>query len=258
MGERSSYTPGTFCWTDLSTPDQAAARAFYSALFGWTNQDFPMGEDSVYSMQLIDGKNVAAISPQPDQQREAGLPAMWNSYVAVESADESAARARELGANVHAGPFDVFSSGRMAVIQDPNGAFFSVWQAGDHFGAGLVNAHGALSWGELYTSDVEGSAAFYRDLFGWTTNPMEGMPMPYSVITTAAGRSNGGITTMEGVPPSWLVYFGSDDIEATVAKLTELGGQVRMGPMSIGVGQIAVVTDPQGATFALFAGEFED
>lgn len=258
MGERSSYTPGTFCWTDLSTPDQEGAKAFYSALFGWVSEDIPMGDGAVYSMQRIDGRDVAAISPQPQQQRDAGVPAMWNSYIAVESADEAADRARALGADVHAGPFEVFTSGRMAVIQDPNGAFFNVWQARDHIGAGLVNAHGALSWGELYTPDVDASAAFYGELFGWTTQAMEGMQMPYLVIRTAAGRGNGGITTIEGVPPAWLVYFGTDDIESSVARAGELGGQTRMGPMDIGVGKIAVMSDPQGAAFALYSGDFED
>lgn len=258
MAERTSYTPGTFCWTDLTTPDQAAAKAFYSALFGWEAEDIPVGEGVVYSMQRLGGRDVAAISPQPQQQRAAGLPAMWNSYVAVPDADAALARARELGANVHAEAFDVFDSGRMGVVQDPQGAFFMVWQAKDHAGAGLVNAHGALSWGELYTPDLDASARFYGELFGWSTQPMEGMDMPYRVIMTEAGRGNGGMTTMEGVPPSWLVYFGTDDIERTMARAGELGAETRMGPIDIGVGSIAVLTDPQGATFALYAGRFED
>jgi hypothetical protein len=257
MSERSSYTPGTFCWTDLTTPDRGAAKAFYSALFGWVAEDIPVGEDAYYSMQRIDGKLVAAISPQPQQQRDAGAPAAWNSYVAVESADAALARARELGANVHADAFDVFQSGRMGVVQDPQGSFFAVWEARDRFGAQLVNQHGALCWNELYTSDLDASARFYGDLFGWGIEAMEG-PRPYRTITTAAGTSNGGMTTMEGVPPVWLVYFGTDDIEASVARLTELGGETRTGPMDIGMGTIAVVTDPAGATFALFAGHMND
>lgn len=258
MGQRTSYTPGTFCWTDLTTPDQDQAKSFYSSLFGWEAEDMPMGEGIYYSMQRSGGRLVAAISPQPEQQRDAGAPPMWNSYISVEDADASLERAQELGANVHAGAFDVFDSGRMGVVQDPQGAFFSVWQAGTHFGAELVNAHGALSWDELYTPDIEASDRFYSALFGWKTQAMEGMEMPYRVIQTQAGRSNGGITTMEGVPPAWLVYFGSDDIERSVAQAGELGAETRMGPMDIGAGKIAVLTDPQGATFALFAGHFED
>ena len=258
MGERTSYAPGTFCWTDLNTTDQAAAKSFYADLFGWTAEDIPVGDDVVYSMQTIGGKNVAAISPQPRQQREAGAPPTWNSYVAVKSADAALERARELGGSVHADAFDVFDSGRMGVVQDPQGAFFMVWEARDHHGASLVNQHGALTWNELYSRDLDGSASFYSDLFGWRMEEMEGMPMPYRTIQTAAGASNGGMTTMEGVPPVWLVYFGTDDIDASVAKLTELGGEVRMGPMDIGVGKIAVAVDPQEAVFALYAGRLDD
>src|ERR1700740_3460182 len=102
MGERTQYTPGTFSWTDLNTTDQDAAKDFYTALCGWEITDMPAGEGIVYSMAAIDGKWVAAISPQPQQQREAGAPPSWNSYVTVESVDDAAARAQELGATVHA------------------------------------------------------------------------------------------------------------------------------------------------------------
>jgi hypothetical protein len=258
VGERTSYTPGTFCWADLTTPDQDSAKAFYSALFGWVADDRPIGEGVYYSMQCIDGREVAAISLQRQEEREANVPPRWNSYVAVADADATLARARELGATVHAEAFDVFDSGRMGVVEDPQGAHFAVWQAGSNIGAQLVNAHGALSWDELYTPDVDASASFYGALFNWTTQAMEGMPSRYLIIQTEAGRGNGGITTMEGVPPAWLVYFGTDDIERSLAQVGELGGATRMGPIDIGVGTIAVVTDPQGATFALYAGRFDD
>lgn len=258
MGERTSYAPGTFSWTDLSIPDQAAAATFYSGLFGWGLEELPMGEGAIYLMANLGGARVAAISPQPQQQREAGAPPSWNSYISVESADESAARAGEVGGTVHAGPFDVFEAGRMAIVQDPQGAFFAIWEARENIGAGRVNEHGALCWNELYSPDIEASARFYGDLFGWTTAAMEGAPMPYQVVSTAAGSSNGGITTMEGVPPHWLVYFGTDDIDASVAQAGELGGQTVNGPMDIGVGKVAVMRDPQGAMFALYAGRFDD
>lgn len=258
MGERTSYTPGTFCWTDLTTPDGERAKQFYSALFGWVAEDVPVGEDSFYSLQRLDGRQVAAISPQPQQQREAGVPAAWNSYVAVESADAALARARELGANVHADAFDVFDAGRMGVVQDPQGAYFCVWQAGNHKGAELVNQPGALTWNELYTPDQDASAQFYAGLFGWRIEAMEDAPMPYRMIETAAGTSNGGITTMLGVPTVWLVYFGTDDIQASCGRAGDLGGQVRHGPVDIGWGQIAVLTDAVGATFALFEGRMDD
>jgi uncharacterized protein len=260
MGTRTKYTPGTFSWTDLTTTDQDAAKQFYTALFGWTAEDLPVGPDMVYSMMNIGEHRVAAISPQPEAQREAGVPPMWNSYIAVEDVDAAAAKAAALGAQVHAPPFDVMTAGRMAVVQDPQGAFFELWQAKDSPGAGLVNGPGALSWNELATPDMDGSAKFYGDLLGWTITPMEGMPMPYSTIATAAGNDNGGIRPVmpPGTPPHWLVYFGSDDVDASLAKATELGASTLMPNTDIGMGRIAVAQDPQGAVFALYSGQFAD
>jgi hypothetical protein len=258
MGERTGYTSGTFCWIDLTAPDQEQAKRFYSALFGWVAEDVPVAEGVFYSLQRLDGRQVGAISPQPAQQREAGVPPAWNSYVAVRKADAALARARELGAAVHADAFDVFDAGRMGVVQDPQGAYFCVWEAGNHPGAELVNRPGALTWNELYSPDLEASSQFYANLFDWRIEAMKGSPMPYRMIETAAGTSNGGITTMEGVPPVWLVYFGTDDIQASCGRAGKLGGQVRHGPVDIPWGKIAVLTDPGGATFALFEGRLDD
>jgi uncharacterized protein len=259
MGTRTKYAPGTFSWTDLTTTDQDAAKSFYAALFDWTYEDNPVGDEMVYSMALLDGQYVAAISPQPQQQREAGVPPIWNSYVTVESADDTLARAKELGANVHADAFDVMEAGRMGVIQDPQGAYFEVWEAKQHIGAGLVNAPGALSWNELGTPDIDAAAKFYGDLLGWTTAPMEG-DMPYLVVSTADGHSNGGIRPPmpEGTPPFWLAYFASADLDGTLAKVTENSGNVLMGNTDIGIAHIAIAQDPQGAVFALYAGQLED
>jgi uncharacterized protein len=258
MGERTQYTPGTFSWADLTTTDQEAAKTFYRGLFGWEAEDMPVGDGVYYSMQRVDGKDVAAISPQQQQQRDAGVPPLWNSYISVENADAVADRARELGATVHAPPFDVMEAGRMAVIQDPQGAHFLLWQANRHIGAALVNAPGALSWNELASPDLEGSKEFYSSLFGWTVEPLEGSPQPYLTIKNGEAN-NGGIRELDspGPPPHWLVYFAIDDIDQGLAKVEQLGGTKHAGPMDIGIAKIAVVADPQGAIFALYAGQLE-
>ncbi len=258
MGERTKYTPGTFSWTDLTTTDQEGAKGFYSALFGWELMDMPAGEGVMYTMATIDGKNVAAISPQPQMQRDAGAPPAWNSYITVENADAALKRAAELGGTVHAPAFDVMEAGRMGVVQDPQGAYFLVWQPGQNIGASLVNAPGALCWNELGSPDVDGSARFYGDLFGWTTTPMEGADPPYLVIEND-GHANGGIRppAPPGTPPFWLVYFAVADIEAALAKVGELGGNVLVGATDIGVAKIGVVQDPQGAVFALYDGRLD-
>ena len=258
MGERTQYTPGTFCWADLTTTDQEAAKSFYGELFGWQATDLPTGQGAVYSMMSLGGKPVAAIAPQQQAQRDQGVPPAWNSYISVEDADASLERAKSLGATVHAPAFDVMTAGRMGVVQDPQAAFFLVWQAKDHIGASLVNAAGALSWDELASPDLEASARFYSELFGWKVEPIEGMEMPYMTIKNAADWNNGGMRPkMEAEPPHWLVYFGTEDIDARLAKAEELGGTQILGATDIGMGKIGVVQDPQGAVFALYVGQFE-
>jgi uncharacterized protein len=275
MGERTEYSPGTFCWTELTTTDQDAAKSFYKGLLGWEADDRPVGDGGyVYSMMQVDGKNVAAIAPQPDrsretlatgshprfdQQREAGVPSLWNSYISVADADATAARAAELGATVHAPPFDVMDVGRMAVIQDPQGAHFLLWQPRAHHGASLVNVPGALVWNELGTPDLDASSAFYGALFGWSIAPFEGGgPEPYLSIKNGEAN-NGGIRPSQqpGPPPHWLVYFGVEDLDAALQRVGELGGSVHAGPIDIQIAKIAIVGDPQGAIFALYAGALE-
>jgi predicted enzyme related to lactoylglutathione lyase len=258
MGERTKYAPGTFSWADVTTTDQAGAKAFYSGLFGWEAEDTPVGDGVYYTMMRLNGRDVAAISPQPQQQREAGVPPMWNNYITVDSADAAADRAKELGATVHAPPFDVMDVGRMAVIQDPQGAFFMVWEPRKQIGAGLVNEPGALAWNELASPDPTGSAAFYGELFGWTTDEFEGAGAPYLVVTNGE-RAGGGIRELGDEParPHWLPYFGTDEIESALAKAKELGGTVLAGPIDIKIAKIGVIQDPQGATFAIYDGDFE-
>jgi predicted enzyme related to lactoylglutathione lyase len=254
---RTEYAPGTFSWCDLTTADQDGAKAFYCELFGWTAEDMPVGDGVVYSMMLRDGKRVAAISPQPERQRDAGAPTMWNSYISVTDADAIVERAKELGGAAHAPAFDVMDAGRLAVLQDPEGAFFMVWQAGQVHGAELVTDTGALVWNELATADLDAATAFYGELFGWTFNPFEGSPAPYSVIVNA-GRSNGGIAQPEtAVPPCWLPYFGVADLDAALATVERLGGRTHLGPMELPMARVALAVDPQGAAFWLYAGEYE-
>jgi predicted enzyme related to lactoylglutathione lyase len=147
----------------------------------------------------------------------------------------------------------------MAVIQDPQGAFFMVWQPKRHLGAGLVNAPGALCWNELNSPDPNASASFYSDLFGWEIAPFEGSPDLYLSIKNQ-DANNGGIRELNppGMPPHWLVYFATDDLDGALAKVGELGGTTLAGPIDIQIARIAVIQDPQGAIFALYDGQLED
>lgn len=260
MPIRTQHPLGTFSWTDLSTPDQEGAKAFYTELFGWEAEDAPVGDGVYYSMMKREGHYVGAISSQPQQQRDAGAPPAWNSYVTVESADAALEKARQLGANVHTDAFDVMDAGRMGVVQDPQGAFVLVWEPRRHPGAGLVTAPGALSWNELVTPDMDASAGFYSELFDWRLEPVEGFGMPYTIIRTSGGRTNGGVRpASESEPCYWLVYFGTENIDTSLTKIAELGGRAIFGPQEIAPEMtLAAATDPQGAVFALYAGHFEE
>jgi predicted enzyme related to lactoylglutathione lyase len=254
MGERTSYTPGTFSWVDLQTSDPEGAKRFYSTLFGWQYDDIPVGDGIVYSMAQLDGHSVAALGGLQGE----GMPPHWNCYVTVADADVSAARAAELGATLLAEPFDVFDAGRMAAFQDPQGAVLSVWQPKENIGAGLVNMPGALTWNDLISPDVEASAAFYRGLFDWQIEEVPGSEGQYWSITNG-DRINGGIMPMPpGTHPAWNLYFGVEDVDATVARVGELGGAVIMGPMDIPSGtRFAVLRDPQNAVFSVLAGPMD-
>jgi predicted enzyme related to lactoylglutathione lyase len=256
MGQRESHDPGTFSWVDLATSDAGGAKAFYGELFGWEFEDSEMPGGGVYTMCHVQGDAVAAIVEQEEQ------PGHWNSYVTVASADETAAKARQLGANVLEEPFDVMEAGRMTVFADPSGGMLCAWQPRENIGAYRVNDPGCMTWNELQTRDPRTTAAFYAELFGWEMEPQEDDGKLAYVIIRNAGRSNGGImpmTEQHGDAPSyWLAYFTVTSADDAVEKARELGGTVQAGPMELGAGRIAVLTDPQGAAFAVFEGDTDD
>lgn len=254
MGKRTEHPVGAFSWVDLTTSDGAGAKSFYGGLFGWQFEDNEIPAGGVYSMCQLDGDNVAALSPATGDH-----PPHWNNYVTVTSADETASKAKELGASLVAEPFDVMEAGRMALFQDPTGAGLCVWEPRDAIGAGRVNEPGCLTWNELHTPDPPKAVEFYSSLFGWSGEEMdtgEGNP-PYTVIRNGE-RSNGGVMPAQpGEPPHWLPYFATESRDAAAAKANELGGKdwVRMDMQQ---GKIAVLSDPQGAPFAVFEGDLDD
>jgi predicted enzyme related to lactoylglutathione lyase len=254
VGERTGYPPGTFCWVDLAT-DPTAALAFYSALFGWTPDKVPGPEDTYATLRLR-GHDVAGLFPMPEDQRAAGIPPYWTSYVSVEDVDATAQRVSALGGTVMAQPFDVAGTGRMAPVHDPQGAVFALWQAGPEIGAELVNDPGALCLNQLNTSDPEAAQRFYSDLFGWEVRQATDDPQPYWGIWNG-GALNAGMMRLAPeaqAPPHWLVYFTVEDLDAAVGTIGEQGGTVVVAPMPIQAGRIAVASDPQGGYFALFEG----
>jgi len=254
MTDTPTLTPGHFCWIDLGAHDAQAAKRFYTALFGWTADDQQYGpaETDIYTTYQLDGRKVAASYPMDADQKAMGMPSSWLSYVAVADADASAARAKELGASILAEPFDVMEHGRMALVQDPGGALFALWQARTHPGVDVRGEPGSLGWNELATQDPAKARDFYPALFGWRTDVMN-VGMEYTVFLDDRGPLAGayGLTPeMEGMPPCWLPYFAVEDADASAAKAASLGGTVLKEPADIpGVGRFAMIRDPQGAMF---------
>jgi uncharacterized protein len=257
MPEFTSHAPGTFCWPELSTTDQKGAVTFYRSLFGWNINDQPMGPNETYSMFEMRGKSIGAAYSMRKEERDQHVPPHWGSYVAVANADESAKQAEQLGGKTLAPAFDVMDAGRMAVLQDPTGAVFQVWQSKKHAGAGILNEPGALCWTELMTRDTPAAEKFYTKLFGWSSKTSDMGPMKYTEFSNQ-GKTGAGmmeITKEMGpsVPPNWMPYFQVTNVDATFAKAKELGGAEIVAPRDIpNVGRFAVIKDPQGAVFSIF------
>jgi uncharacterized protein len=272
MSEQDRYIPGVPCWIDTSQPDPEAAVAFYGGVFGWDFEDvMPPGSPQKYYVARIRGGDVAAVGSQP----EGGPPtAVWNTYVWVTDADETAAKVRAAGGSVVFEPSDVGDSGRMAVFADPAGAVFRVWQAATHRGAAVVNEHASLNFNDLSTRDIDGAKAFYGSVFGWEILDVGGGRMwalpgygDFLEQRNPGMRENmgqmGAPERFEDVvasvrplpddqpdmPPHWGVTFAVDDADAIAAKAAELGGQVLVAPFDAPWVRMTIITDPQGATF---------
>ena len=262
MGERSTYETGTFSWADLGTTDPDAAKAFYAGLFGWEPDDMPAGEGMTYTMCRLPGKNVCALSARRQEEREQFHP-HWNSYIAAQDLDRRAGRVSELNGQVLMPPFDVLDVGRMAVVADPTGAIFAMWEPKSHIGAELVNVPGAITWNELGTKDVETAKRFYADLFGWAYDDIDiNGQGTYSIIVNEEARETAASAQQTPqevcIPPNWLVYFGAASIDESAAQAKELGGNVVVPTMHVPNGAFSVIADPHGAVFALFQGDFDD
>lgn len=255
MSEPSEFAPGTFCWVELGTSDQAAAKQFYSQLFGWETSDSPIGDGQTYTMLRVRGKDTGGLYQQDPRQRGQGVPSHWLSYVSVESADDAAKKAASLGGTVIATPFDVMDVGRMAVVNDPSGATFALWQRRRHIGYGIVGEPGAVCWNELLTRETGPATHFYTNLFGWRTEVMSMPSGPYTLFINRDTQAAGMMKMPSyagGVPPHWLVYFSIDSCDGRVAAARQLGGNTLVPPTDVpGVGRFAVLQDPQGAVFGI-------
>jgi predicted enzyme related to lactoylglutathione lyase len=273
MLDRDGYIEGVPCWADTTQPDPEAAAVFYAGLFGWELENV-MPDDSPmkYFIARLRGGDVGAVGSQPE-----GSPptAVWNTYIWVDDADAAAAKVKAAGGRVLMEPGDVSEAGRMAVFADPEGAAFSVWQAGNHRGSKIVNQHGAVVFNTLNTRDPEGAKRFYGDVFGWQVldlgnggamwqlpaygDHLEQREPGIRQRMAETGAPEGFVDVVAALSPiaaedsttpaSWGITFAVDDADAIAAKAYELGGRIVVPPFDAPWVRMTVITDPQGATF---------
>jgi predicted enzyme related to lactoylglutathione lyase len=274
MAARDRYIPGVPCWVDTSQPDPEAAVDFYRGIFGWDFEDaMPPDAPGRYFIARLRGGEVAAVGSIPEQAPQM---AMWNTYVWVDSADETAAKVRDAGGRAAMEPFDVMDAGRMAVFTDPEGAAFCVWQANRHRGARIVNEPGALNFNGLATRDAAAAKSFYGSVFGWQTLDLGGGGEMWTLpgygdflereINPDIRKQMDEFAGPKGfedvvaaispipddqpdTPPHWNVTFAVDDADAVAARAAELGGTVIVPPFDAPWVRMTIVADPQGATF---------
>jgi uncharacterized protein len=255
MPTMERFAPGEFCWIELATSDQIAAKSFYTALFGWTVRDVPIGPNDTYSLLELEGRIAAGAFTISPSESAAGVPPHWHLYVAVTSADEAARKAAELGGKV-VEAFDVTDRGRAALLQDPTGAFLSVWEPNKRSGLGVIGEPGAFCWADLNTPDQARAKTFYEGLFGWKLKPGEGKESGYLHIVNGENYIGGVPPTHQGSgkePPHWLIYFAVADVDQVFQKAADMNARILLRPMDFeGVGRVAMLADPQGAVFALY------
>jgi len=249
-----AHKPGSPCWVDVASPDVAASGRFYSGLFGWQAEPVADPEAGGYTFLTLGGDVVGAVGPLQEGQ----VPA-WTVYFKTLDAEATGALVEDFGGKVVVPAFDVLKSGRMAVFQDPGGAFFAVWQSKEMPGFSKSHQPNTFGWAELNERGDSQVVNFYTSVFAWEVKLTEaGGGAPPYVEWQIDGESIGGAIDLADIPdmpadmpPFWLVYFLVSDIGASTSKVTELGGAVQKPPATYPGGRFSIVSEPSGAVFAL-------
>ncbi len=256
---RAMTNTGRFVWYELLTTDPQGAIAFYSEVVGWKTQ--PFGDSSDYTMWVGEQGPLGGVTLLPDDAKRMGVPPYWQANVEVANVDETVAKVKELGGQVHHQE-DVPTIGRFAVIGDPQGAVISVFTPSSGMPSHDASKPGEFSWHELYTTDHEAAFAFYHQIVGWERLDEYDMgPMGKYLLWGRQGKQLGGMMTKpknmkapdgREVPTSWMYYVTTADLDAALARAKAKGVRVLNGPMEVPGGQrIVQLMDPQGAAFAL-------
>jgi uncharacterized protein len=267
MSERNEYIPGVPCWVDASYKEPESVLPFYRGLFGWDFIPAMETPGERFFIATIRGRSTAGIGELPADHPP--VPA-WNTYVAVTSADEAVDKVRAAGGEVLAPAFDVVDAGRMAILKDPQGAVFCVWQAGRTKGAMVVNEHGAVNFNTLHAADLDAAKKFYGEMFGWTTLSLAGaefwtLPGYGDYLETIIPGMRKGAAEMgaagfedvvavveplkDGEQPHWHVTFAVNDADVAAADAPKLGGKVLVPPLDAPYVRLTVLADPEGTPF---------
>ena len=261
MPEVIAHAPGTPSWVELDTTDEIGALSFYSALFGWEDDPQEITPGWFYHMQKLNGLPACSMYRQSEEELAQNVPSHWSTYFTVVDVDETVEAITRNGGTVAFGPMDVFEAGRMAMCQDPQGAFFAVWQPREHIGCRVKGETGAMVWNELLTTDRNAAANFYVAALGVERG--EVMQTDQYAMLKAGGENVAGIMQitpdMGEFPPHWMVYFGVDNADEAVARAQSLGATVFVPGTDIvpvegqpPIGRFAALADPQGAPFSIF------
>lgn len=242
---------GTPCWADAMFTDVEGAKSFYGEVLGWTFGE-ASSEFGNYTQAYADGKAVAAIvPPMPGQE---GFSA-WCLYFASPDVAATAAKIRENGGEILMEPMQVGDFGSMLLAKEPSGAVFGVWQAGTHEGFEKRGASGAFCWAEVFTREPAKPDAFFPEVFPYRTQRMVDEQVDFKIFNLGSDPVLGRMKMTDDfppeVPPYIQIYFGVDDCDEAVAKVTERGGTLQFGPMDTPYGRFAALADPQGAAFAV-------
>ncbi|GAA1349896.1 VOC family protein [Streptomyces beijiangensis] len=256
----AAFADGLPCWADAQLDDLAAGKRFYGELFGWTFDDNADERYGFYTNAFSDGKRVAALAPKQDGR----MPTVWTVYFATADAAATAETIKGEGGQLVLDPMEVSPYGTMAVAMDPGGAVFGLWQAAQHEGFEKQREPGSFCWVEVYTRLPQVVDPFYDTVFGYESldlgedmggfriwSPAGAEPSPETAV---GGRSVIGPELPDELPSYFLLYFQVADCDATVATATRLGGRVRQPPFDMPYGRMAILSDDQGATFAVLQG----
>lgn len=243
---------GKFIWHDLITDDVAAARKFYGALFGWTFQEAQRPGGGDYTLIEAHGVLIGGIVQLDDGEDTEH--SRWLGYLSVADVDAAVKVTRAAGGSVLAGPVDLGNVGRAAAIQDPQGAVLGLLRSvhGDP-----DDTHspvpGQIVWNELLAADDVMAIGFYTALSGQQSETRDRRGGEYTILRSQ-GRDRAGIMIRpyDDIDPVWLTYFAVADPQLAVTRAEDLGSEVILPPSpDLREGQMAVITDPNGALLAL-------